>query len=123
MDDLVLKWVNAAIAQIDGEELDDIQNNSIVELFDICSDDPSRAFNVICQILATNPREDVLGYLGAGPLEDLLINNCDYIDKAIEEVENTKLLRGCLEHVNMEIEDCSNAKTLYDFLKKRRRLG
>lgn len=120
MENLSTNWINAAAAQIDGENLDDNQNNSIVELFEICADDPNRAFKVICQILSTNPRKDILGYLGAGPLEDLLKKHCDYIDIAVKEAENVKLLRDCLEHVYMDPEDCPNAQKLNDFLEGNR---
>ncbi len=117
MDELVFNWVNATTAQIDGKDLDDRQSDSIADLYDICADDPNRAFEVICQILATNPRKDVLSCLGAGPLEDLLTNHCDYIDKAIKEAENTKLLKDCLGYVNIDLEDCSNVQNLYNFLE------
>jgi hypothetical protein len=119
MDDLVANWIDATVAQINGKDLNKKQNDSIIELLEICTNNPSRAFKIICQILATNPNKKVLGCLGAGPLEDLLIQHCDYIDKSIEEVVNTKLLRDCLEHVNMDPEDCPNAQNLYDFLEGR----
>ena len=118
MDDLASNWINATIAQIDDKELTEKQNDSIVELLEICTDNPSKAFRIICQILSTNPNKKVLGCLGAGPLEDLLVQHCDYIEKSIEEAVSTKLLRDCLEYVNMDPEDCPNAQKLYDFLKE-----
>lgn len=118
MDSLVDRWIDATKAQIDGKDLNEKQNDSVVEMLEICTKNPSRGFTIICQILAKHPNKKVLGCLGAGPLEDLLIQHCDYIDKSIEEIENTKLLRDCLEYVNMDLEDCPNAQNLHDFLKK-----
>ena len=117
MDNLTTDWIDAATAQLNAQKLNKDQDNAIVNLFEICAENPSRAFNVICEILETNPRKDVLGYLGAGPLEDLLLKNCEYIDIAIERTKNITLLKECLAHVNLDKEDCPNSQTLYDFLE------
>ena len=117
MEKLVVDWILATEAQVEGKHLNEKQSNSIVELLELCTHNPSIAFSVICQLLATNPREKVIGCLGAGPLEDLLIQHCHFIEKTIEEAAKNKLLKKCLEYVNVDQEDCPNAQKLYDFLK------
>jgi hypothetical protein len=121
MDSLTHNWLDAATIQLNKQELNKDQDDAIVQLFEVCSDDPKRAFNVICEILACNPRKDVVGYLGAGPLEDLLIHHCEYIDIVIEKTNSIELLEECLEHVNLETEDCEEAEKLHAFFASHRK--
>lgn len=116
MDSLTHNWLDAARIQLNKQKLTNNQNDAIAELFEVCSDDPQRAFNVICEILACNPRKDVVGYLGAGPLEDLLIHHCEFIDIVIEKTNSIDLLKECLEQVNLDNEDCDEAEKLHAFL-------
>ncbi len=120
-DSLTQSWLNAATAQLDKQKLSKEQDDAIVQLFEVCSTEPERAFQVICEVLASDPRMDLVGYLGAGPLEDLLVNHCEYIDIVIEEAKSAKLLKECLEQVNLEAEDCADAQKIHDFLERYRR--
>jgi hypothetical protein len=120
MDNLITLWISAASAQLDKLDLSEEQNDAIVELFDLCSENAEKAFEVICEILRRKPREDIVGYLGAGPLEDLLIKNCEYVDIVIERSDTVKLLMNCLEVVNIDTEDCAEASTNHDYIAKGR---
>ncbi len=101
-----------------GMPLTNEQESTIIDLLEACSEKPDRAFWYILEILELNPNEAIIGYLGAGPLEDLLLKHGDkFIDKIIKEAANNTLLFKCLSYVDLDTEDFARADEIYSFLE------
>lgn len=113
---LAINWVEAASAQLSGEELKSDQENAIIRLLELSSEEPDEALTVIYEIVRRKPDLKIINYLGAGPLEELLVKHCDYLEAIISHAEHDELLRQCLAHVNLELEDCANAYKLHQFI-------
>jgi hypothetical protein len=45
------------------------------ELNDVVRDDPERAWPIICEIIRRISADDILAYVAAGPLENLLVHH------------------------------------------------
>jgi hypothetical protein len=45
------------------------------ELDDAVRDDPERAWPIICEVIRRISADDILAYVAAGPLEDLLVHH------------------------------------------------
>ncbi len=109
-------WIAAAEAQLSGQSLTQEQDDTIVRLLELCADDPAKAFVAISGIVQLDPRLEILNYLGAGPLEDLLIKHCEYLEVLIAKARQDRRFRQCLSHVNLDNEDCPNAQILHNYL-------
>jgi hypothetical protein len=71
---------------------------------------------VILNIIEQNPSEHVLNYLGAGPVEELLVKYPEYLEKLIAMTPNASALKKCLSHVNYDDEDGLDTDMLNKFL-------
>ena len=114
--DLVTEWIGAAEAQLDRRTLEASQENAIIRLFELAAQEPDSALKIIYAIVQRKPRSDVLNYLGAGPIEELLVKHCEYLNEFISRARSDSLLKQCLSHVNLEVDDCADAPDLQRFL-------
>jgi uncharacterized protein DUF6869 len=55
------------------------------ELADLIRDDPEGAWQIVVELVARAPDEEILGYVAAGALEDLI---CQYPAAMIDRVES-----------------------------------
>ena len=112
---LAINWITAKQAQILGKSLSEKEENAVINLLEQCSYEPDNAVEVILEIIEQNPSELVLHYLGAGPVEELLVKYPEYLEKLIAMTPNTSALKACLSHVNYD-EDGLDAEMLNKFL-------
>jgi len=116
---LDIEWISAAKIQLNKEQLSGKEEDTIVELLELCSDEPEVALNVIYKIIERHPSIDILRYLGAGPLEDLIVKNCHFLNELIDKAKENSQVRECLSFVNLNEDDCSNSKDLSNFLESK----
>ena len=70
------------------------------KMFRLVDHTPQTAFEVIVQISKLNPPDEVLAYVGAAPLEDILaLHGEAMIEKIEEEAKQNPILRICLAGV------------------------
>lgn len=100
--DLARDWINATEGQLSGNPLTGKDEETVVSLFELVSDNPDAAVEVILQVIEQEPDQRVLNCLGAGPIEDLLGKHPEYLKKLIAAVRNLNSLRSCLTHVNVD---------------------
>ncbi|RTL03939.1 MAG: hypothetical protein EKK65_02705 [Lysobacterales bacterium] len=96
------QWIDSATKQIRQGVLDESNDSSIVMLLDLCNDQPLKAVQVIYEIMEKTSDSDLLSYLGAGPLEDLLVKHPEFLNKfSNDSIDNPKL-QQCLSQVNLD---------------------
>jgi hypothetical protein len=54
MDNLITLWISAASAQLDKLDLSEEQNDAIVELFDLCSENAEKALKLFVKYCGAN---------------------------------------------------------------------
>ncbi|WP_020564392.1 DUF6869 domain-containing protein [Methylosarcina fibrata] len=113
---LAINWIKAKQTQILGKSLSEKEEDAIITLLEQCDYEPDNAVKVILEIIEQNPSERVLAFLGAGPVEELLVKYPEYLEKLIEMTPNTSALKECLSHVNYDDEDGLDAEMLNKFL-------
>ena len=112
---LAVDWIKSAEIQLKRGSLEDAYAGPIVELLDLCGTSPRKALEVIYEIISCDPSDEIIGYLGAGPLEELLIYNCEqFIDELIEKSKIDERLMLCMKSVNLDDSECTRAKEFYD---------
>lgn len=115
---LATDWLKSAELQLKSGLIKDSYEGPIVDLLELCSQSPRNALDVIYEIISTNPSEEILGYLGAGPLEEILVSNCEkFIDELIDRSKNDKRLLFCLRSVDLDDSGCVHAQKLYDAIR------
>ncbi|MEW8185259.1 MAG: DUF6869 domain-containing protein [Candidatus Thiodiazotropha endolucinida] len=115
---LATDWIKSAELQLINETIEDSYAKPIVDLLELCNLSPRKALDIIYEIISRNPSDDVIGYLGAGPLEDILTKNCEpFIDELIEKSKKDKRLLLCLRSVDLDDCDCTRAHQLHKLIK------
>lgn len=108
---LATKWVDSAKLQLFHGCIKESFEAPLVELLELCDNSPREALNVIYDIIALSPPNDVIGYLGAGPLEDILRANHElFLDEVIEKSNNDALLRLCMQSVDLDDSGCDRVE-------------
>ncbi len=118
MENLVTKWIEATETQLNKQELSKDQLDAITSIIELCDNSPEKAYEAICLILKSNPRDKVIAVLGAGPLEELLVLHCSLIDRVIVDAEKNQNLITCLKSVYLDEKDCLDYYKIDNFLEK-----
>jgi hypothetical protein len=72
-------------------------------LFDAVTDDPETAWDLVVRLVAGAPDGDALGWVAAGPLEDILCEHgADFIDRVEALAGSDERFRRCLGGVQGE---------------------
>lgn len=87
INDLVNTWVLAQNIDVHSDQYDEI-SWAIDELFVMAHDEPEQLLLIIQKILEINVSKKVLGAIGAGVMEDLLVHNGDRIINDIVLLSN-----------------------------------
>jgi hypothetical protein len=78
----------------------DVFSETVVELTLLAQDEPERAWRVVLAAIAANPPEDVLGLVGAVPLEDLMQSHgANFIDRVEAEAASNDKFRHLLNGI------------------------
>jgi hypothetical protein len=116
---LAIDWIKSAELQLKHGVIQDSHAEPIVNLLEMCDKTPREALNIIYEIISNNPSDEVLGYLGAGPLEEILAANCEqFIEELIGRSKNDERLLLCLRSVDLDDSTCKQAQHFYDALSE-----
>ena len=84
MSELIKTWLSAQCIDPESNEYADV-SWAVDELFDLAHDDPDKLLANVIEILKIDSSPEILGAIGAGVLEDLLVyHGKDYIDTIIK---------------------------------------
>jgi hypothetical protein len=110
MNDLfIAAWLRAQYLPIEGNEYAEV-SWAVNELFDLAHDAPDKLLPLVIEILKVDASKTVIGALGAGVLEELLIFHGDeYVDKLAELCESNKNLEECSKLIHLDMNDVSPA--------------
>ncbi len=114
--ELAEMWIKATQAQLSGSTLTEFEEDALIKMFELSSERPEDALGAFLRIIDLNPSTKILDCLGAGPLEELLVKNGEYLGHIIELALNNPGLRECLKYVQLEDDD-PNQHELYAFVK------
>ena len=105
MDELVQELVNGILRCTDRSN--ELCSETLIRLAYLSADEPEIVWQVILQVIDRRPSDEVLGMLGAGPLEDLMWNHGrEFIDRVEQETVTNHKLRGLLSGIYRgEIDD------------------
>lgn len=107
MDKLVEGWIIAQGIDVASDKYDAVCW-AIDELFDLAHDKPDRLLKVVVDILSIDSSQKVIGSLGAGVLEELLLYHGDrFIENIIELSDSNPDFRKCLSFVYIDEDDVS----------------
>ena len=115
MKELIDSWIKATeLSQNDpGFSAD---NWAIQKVLDMHMDGEHEAiWKIILGIVSATKSDWVLGCLGAGPLEDLLVSHTpQYIERIAIEAETSPKFKRALTSVNLDADDTSLYKKVYE---------
>lgn len=105
--ELVKTWLSAQHVDVESDEYADV-SWAVDELFDLAHDDPERLLAIIVEILSIDPSAKVIGAIGAGVLEELLVyHGSEYIDKLVQLSNSDVNFKACLEFSYIDKDDVS----------------
>jgi len=118
MNKLVGAWLKAQNYYVESDEYEKY-GWAVDELYDLSYKDPAQCLNYILEILHYDSSEKVVGALGAGVIEDLLVHHAmEFIDKIVELSQQNTAFRNCLNYTFIDSDDVT--KEVYDKLQSIR---
>jgi hypothetical protein len=107
MNNLIKNWITAQYIDVNSNEYDDVCW-AVDELFNLAHDNPGQLLTIIEDILKMDTSPKVLGALGAGVLEDMLVYHGDsYIDKLIACAANCAAFKTALQFTFLDQNEVS----------------
>lgn len=83
MNDLVATWISAQYINVHSDQYDAV-SWAVDELFNLAHVDPEQLLIILQDILQRDCSEKILGAIGAGVMEDMLVHNGErMIDKVV----------------------------------------
>ena len=109
MIDLISTWLRAQYLPIESSEYG-AASWAVNKLFDLAHDAPDELLPIIVEILKIDSSKTVVGAIGAGVLEELLVHHGDeYIDTLIELCKSNKNLSASSRYIHLDVNDVSSA--------------
>ena len=109
MTDVISTWLRAQYLPIEGSEYV-AASWAVNRLFDFAHDAPDELLPIVVEILKIDSSKTVVGAIGAGVLEELLVQHGDkYIDALTELCKSNKNLSICLQYIHLDMNDVSPA--------------
>jgi len=88
---------------------------AVDELIDAAISDPEKAFITIVRILEIDTTDEIFQALGAGALEDLIVNHGElYIDKIENQAALSEPFRKVMQNVWLDTDDSIFRQRFYD---------
>jgi hypothetical protein len=107
MNDLIATWLRAQYLPIESSDYAEV-SWAVNELFDLAHDAPDKLLPLVIEILKIDASKTVIGAIGAGVLEELLIFHGDeYVDELAELCESNKNLGECSKFIHLDMNDVS----------------
>lgn len=98
--ELANNWIKAVEDEIQGRRVSADGQDARVGILQLILENPDAAADEILKIIDHKPSDRVLNRLGAGPVEELLVANPQYLERLILEASDPLALRKCLQFVN-----------------------
>lgn len=112
-EDLVNDWIQAQKVRVESVEYKKYQW-AADKLIDAAISNPCFLWEAILKVIATESSDLVLQSIGAGPLEDLMVNHSDeYIDVIIREAKQNEPLREAMSYVWLDDEDSNHVDSFF----------
>ena len=109
MKDLIDTWLKAQEVDVESEEYEEL-GWAVDYLFDLAYDSPGELLEIVEKILEKSDSETVVGALGSGPIEEMLVSNGNLVIKDVETlVENNSKFSECLKYTYIDEQDSSPA--------------
>ena len=109
MINLVSTWLRAQYLPIESSEYA-ADSWAVNTLFDLAHDAPDELLPIVVEILKNDSSKTVIGAIGSGVLEELLVYHGDeYIDTLTELCESNKNLSACTQYIHLGVSDVSSA--------------
>jgi hypothetical protein len=77
-------WISLHHSKTNSKEYDE-NFWSFEKMSDYCRKNPEYAWKIIIEIYENNPGEKIISNVAAGPLEDLLVNNGNFVLKWVNQ--------------------------------------
>lgn len=108
MNKLITTWLQAQNVNIQSQEYDEV-GWAVDELFNLAYEKPEELLSVITNILEIDSSQRVLGAIGAGALEDLIVHHGDRcIDKVVELSLLNKKFKAAINFTYIDKNDVSS---------------
>ena len=118
-DNLIKGWIEAQAVDVESDQYDDV-SWAIDDLYDLVYDDPEELLKTVQLILGQNSSEKVIGALGAGVIEELIVNSDELvIEKLLDIVSSNDNLKRCFKYVYVDQKDVT--PKIYDLIQKQRK--
>lgn len=107
MSELIKTWLSAQSIDVESNEYADV-SWAVDELYDLAHDDPEKLLTNVVEILKTDSSPRILGAIGAGVLEDLLVyHGNDCIDTIVKLSKSDKNFKASLHFTYIDKDDVS----------------
>ena len=107
MKDLIATWLRAQYLPVESIQYGKV-SWAVNELFELAHDAPDKLLPLVLEILKFDASEIVIGAIGSGVLEELLIHHGDeYFDKLAELCESNESLRNSARFIHLDMNDVS----------------
>ena len=107
MKDLIATWLRAQYLPVESIQYGKV-SWAVNELFELAHDAPDKLLPLVLEILKFDASEIVIGAIGSGVLEELLIHHGDeYFDKLAELCESNESLRNSAKFIHLDMNDVS----------------
>jgi len=107
IDKLIKVWITAQEVDVDSDAYDKV-SWAIDELYNLAHDDPDKLLNIIIEILNISSSDKVIGAIGAGALEELLVHHSEkYVDKILKLSDSNDNFKKCLTVTYLDKNDVS----------------
>ena len=118
MNELIKAWLSAQSVDVESNEYADL-SWAVDELFGLAHDDPDRLLTVIEEILKIDSSPKILGAIGAGALEDLIVHHGnDCIDKIVYLAKSNMAFKASVRFTYIDRDDV--AADVYEKLQQVR---
>jgi hypothetical protein len=107
MNELVETWLGAQTIDIESEKYENVAW-AVDQLFDMAHDDPELMLQTVAKILAADASPKVLGALGAGVVEEALVNHGESVIGSFGLLAKSNPdFKKCLQYTYIDSEDVS----------------
>ena len=111
---LAKSWV---VAQKLGMDSSGYEKNkwAVDELIDLADDKPEELWELVLEILNQDSSDEIVKLVGAGPLEDLMVNHGEkYIDRVEEQSVKSEVFKAAMKSVWLDGEDTSLSARFFE---------
>ncbi len=104
-DKLAKSWIFAQKLGVDSPGYA-LQSWAVDKIIDLAVDDPDELWSVILRILELDGSDQIANSIGAGPLEDLMVQHGEaFIDKVEEQASRSNVFKRAMRGVWLESDD------------------